>query len=64
MEFSLGTYLLFFNLSTGHSERWVETQPQIYFRRVRGVSNGVGGKFKIVVGSGLAYPWPIASVNS
>jgi len=36
----------------------------IYFRRVRGVNYGVGGKCEIVVGSGLAYPRPIASVNS
>jgi len=42
----------------------VETQLSIYFRRARGVNYGVGGKCKNVVGSGLAYPRPIASVNS
>src|SRR5215475_3775727 len=64
MESSLGTSLLFLNFSTRHSGRRVETQLSIYFRRARGVNYGVGGKCKIVVGSGLAYPRPIASVNS
>src|SRR5215475_3028317 len=63
MESSLGSSLLFFKFSTRHSGRWVDAQLPIYFRRARGMSYGVGGKCKIVVGSGVGYPWPIASVN-
>src|SRR5215471_2775395 len=42
MESSLGTSLLFFNFSTSHSGRRVETQLSICFRRGCGVSYGVG----------------------
>src|SRR5215475_3128129 len=48
MESSLGTSLLFFNLSTRHSVRRVETQLSIYFRSVRGVGYGVGWDAKLL----------------